>query len=133
LGRLDSPQPGVGEARPIQVDHPHEASVLVGLEAQHLIQHRPQAQLLDGCAFPAGRDRARDRVVVEVQQVIRQAGVGAAQQGHLMVLAVGKALAGEQRTQRPAAPRPGRSAARSCAVSVTGSVTRVSSAVAARS
>jgi hypothetical protein len=32
---------------------------------------------------------------VEVQQVIRQAGVGAAQLGHPVILAMGLALAGE--------------------------------------
>jgi hypothetical protein len=37
LGRLDSRQPGVGEARPVKIDgHPHEPAVLIGLEAQHI-------------------------------------------------------------------------------------------------
>jgi hypothetical protein len=49
LGRLDSRQPGVGEARPVKIDdHPHEPSVLVGLEAQQsAFHHWPEALLLD--------------------------------------------------------------------------------------
>ena len=103
LGRLDSRQPGVREARPVKIDnHPHEPSVLIGLEAQHIaFHHSPEALLLHNGAVPAGRDRARDRVVLEVQQVIRQAGVGAAQLGHPVILTMGLALAGEQLTERP--------------------------------
>jgi hypothetical protein len=37
VGRLDGPQPGVGEAGPVEVDdHPPAPSVLVGLKPQHL-------------------------------------------------------------------------------------------------
>jgi hypothetical protein len=37
VGRLDGPQPGVGEAGPIEVDdHRPAPSVLVGLKPQHL-------------------------------------------------------------------------------------------------
>src|SRR5215218_2237308 len=101
LGRLDSRQPGVREARPVEIDnHLHEPSVLIGLEAQHIaFHHWPEALLLHNGAVPAGRDRARGRVVVEVQQVIWQAGVGAAQLGHPVILTMGLALAGQQRTE----------------------------------
>jgi hypothetical protein len=47
------------------------------------------------------RDRARDRVVLEVQQVIRQASVGAAKLGHPVILTMGLALARKQLAERP--------------------------------
>jgi hypothetical protein len=108
LGRLHGRQPALGEAGPVQVDdHPHQPPRRVGRKPQHLaLQHRPQAQLLDDGTRPADRHRARHRVVVEVHQVIGQAGLGATTFGHLVVLAVGLALVGEQRTQRPGGSKP---------------------------
>jgi hypothetical protein len=94
LGRLESRQPGLGEARSVKIhDHPHEPSALIGLEAQQIaLHHWPEALLFDNDAVLADRDRARGRVVLEVQQVIRQAGVGEAQLDHPVILTMGLAL-----------------------------------------
>jgi hypothetical protein len=66
---------------------------------------RPEALLFHNGAVPAGRDRARDRVVLVVQQVIRQAGVKRSPARHPVILTMGLALAGEQLTERPGGPK----------------------------
>jgi hypothetical protein len=118
-------QPGVAEARPVKIDdHPHEPSALIGLETQHLaFRYWPEALLLNDRARPADRDRARNWVVLEVQQVIRQASVGAAKLSHPVIRTMGLALRASSSPSGPQARRRGRSAARRWALSVTGSVT----------
>ena len=122
-------QPDLGERRAVHVGQHVDGAPpprVVG-EAQHAVGlHRAQRARLDPAAAPARRERARHRVVVEVQQVVGQPGVPRPQVGLAGADRVGLALCRQQPTERPAARSRGRSAARSGARSVAGRVARVS-------
>ena len=98
LGSLDHRDPGFGELTPIDVgDETDAASIAVRLETQRAaaLEHGSETQLLDERTRPSQCDRARDRVVVEVQQVVGKARVGYGRSRHPVFHGMSLGLASE--------------------------------------
>ena len=101
-------EPGLGESIAIDCNHEPGRAPAHGSELEHFAaEYRFDPDLVDGGTRPSQGNGAGDGVVVEVEQVVGQGGVGPSEFGHVVVLPVGPCLVGEQFTDRPRGSQAG--------------------------